>query len=201
VLGEDLLAYISDLIGKPVSDVDGECIGHLSDLVASVQGEIPHPKVVAIVVKRRSGTLIVPMSDVAVLVAPAIPLNRRLKDITPYVPSERDLFLARDVLDRQIIDTNGVRVVRVNDLELARVNGHFYVANVDVGGLGLLRRLGLARAAQRVAARLGAGISSNIISWDDVELLPGDRQIRLKVPSEKMYASCFPMARIRPAAS
>ena len=46
------------------------------------------------------------------------------------------MFLVRDVLDKQIIDTDGVRVVRVNDLELARVDGHVYVANVDIGGLG-----------------------------------------------------------------
>src|SRR5512144_561249 len=147
------MPYVSELLGKPVADVDGARIGHLDDLIATQRGEVPHPVVTAIVVKRSRGNLIVPMSDVVVLVAPAIPLTRLLKDIEPYPPGERDVYLVRDVLDKQIIDTNGVRVVRVNDLELTRVNGDFYVANVDIGGLGLLRRLGMARAAQKVAGR------------------------------------------------
>jgi magnesium transporter len=89
-------------------------------------------------------------------------------------------------LDKQIIDTNGIRVVRVNDLELARVNGHFYVANVDISGLGLMRRLGFAGPLERVAGRFGRKVSSNPIPWDDVELLPGDQPLRLKVPSDKI---------------
>ncbi len=180
------MPYISDLIGRPVSDVDSERIGQLQDLIAHVRGDMPHPEIIGIVVKRPGGVLIVPLSDVAALVAPAIPLTRRLKDLVPYEPSEHDLYLARDVLDKQIIDTNGMRVVRVNDLELVRVNHRFYVANVDTGGLGLLRRLGLAKVAQRFSSRFGRGLSPSFISWDDVELLPGDQPMRLKVPSEKI---------------
>jgi CBS domain-containing protein/sporulation protein YlmC with PRC-barrel domain len=180
------MAYVSNLIGKPVADVDGERIGHLEDLIAVIYGPMPHPEIVAIVVKRFHDTLLVPLSDVAVLVAPAIPLTRRLKDIVPYEPSEHDLYLVRDVLDKQIIDTNGVRVVRVNDLELARVNHRFYVANVDIGGLGLLRRLGLAKMAQKLSSRFGRELPPGIISWDGVELLPGDQPMRLKVPSDKI---------------
>jgi len=180
------MLHVSNLTGKPVSDVDGERIGTLKDLVASVRGDMPHPQIVAIVVKRSVGTLIVPIADVAVLIAPAVPLSRRLQDIVPYVPTGHDLFLVRDVLDKQIIDTNGVRVVRVNDLELARVNHHFYLANVDIGGLGLLRRLGLSKAALRVAHRLGKELPPGIVSWDSVELLSGGQPMRLKVPSDKI---------------
>jgi magnesium transporter len=180
------MPYLSDLIGKPVADVDGERIGHLTDLIASLRGKMPHPKIVALVVKRSGGTLLVPFSDVAVFIAPGIPLTRRLQDIVPYEPREQGLYLARDVLDKQIIDTNGMRVVRVNDLELVRVNGHFYVANVDVGGLGLLRRLGLARTVQWLADRFGRELRSSTISWDDVELLPGDQPMRLRVPGDKI---------------
>ncbi len=180
------MAYLSDLMGNPITDVDGERMGRLEDLLASIRGDMPHPTVVALAVRWRGQILLVPFADVAVLVAPVIPLNRCLKDIVPYQPNESDLYLARDVLDKQIIDTNGVRVVRVNDLELARVNGHFYVANVDVGGLGLLRRLGMARGVQRIAGRLGRRMPPGIIAWDDVELLPGNQPLRLRVTSDKM---------------
>ena len=180
------MIYVSDLLGRPVADIDGERIGHLEDLIAAIRGEMPHPVIVAIVVKRSGGRLNVPFSDVAVLVAPAIPLTRHVKEIIPYEPGEHDLYLARDVLDKQIIDTNGVRVVRVNDLELARVDHHFYIANVDIGGMGLLRRLGLAKVAQKVVARLGRDLPPGVIAWHDIELLSGNQPMRLKVPSERV---------------
>ncbi len=180
------MAYMSELTGKPVVDVDGQQIGRLQDVIASIRGTMPHPEIVALAVKRPRGLLLVPFAAVAVLTAPAISLHSRLEEIAPYEPGEHDLYLVRDVLDRQIIDTNGVRVVRVNDLELARVNGHFYVANVDIGGLGLLRRLGLCRLAQRLSARAQKGKMPGVISWDGVDLLPGHEAMRLKVPSDRV---------------
>jgi magnesium transporter len=176
------MAFVSELLGKLVADVDGEPVGHLDDLIGSVGPDLPHPAVAAIVVKRSGERLIVPIRDVAVLIAPAIPLSKRLAAIVPYQPAEADLYLARDVLDKQIIDTNGVRVVRVNDLELVRVNGDYYVANVDIGGLGLLRRLGLMKLTRRLGQRLPPGV----ISWDDVELLSGDEPMRLRVPGHRI---------------
>lgn len=180
------MAYVSELLGRPVVEVNGQRIGRLVDLVASVHTDIPHPKLVAIVVKTPRATLIVPFHDVAVLVAPAIPLTRTPGDIVAYKPGEDDVFLARDILDKQMIDVNGVRVVRVNDLELARVNGDFYIANVDIGSLGLMRRLGLPKATQRLAVRFGRGLLPGIIPWSDVEMVPGNQPLRLKVPSDKI---------------
>ncbi len=180
------MAYLSELAGKPVSDLDGENIGRLEDVIAAPQGEITHPVVVAIAVKSGNSRILIPFENVVVLIAPAIPLNVRKAEITPYQPHENDLFLMQDVMDKQIIDTNGVRVVRVNDLELTRINNTFYLANVDVGSLGLLRRLGMARLAQWFARRFQRQVPVNIISWDDVELLGHDQTMRLKVPGERM---------------
>jgi magnesium transporter len=77
-------------------------------------------------------------------------------------------------------------VVRVNDLELTRVNGSVYVANVDVSGAGLIRRLGLGSLADRLSSRSRAGELPTIISWDNIELLSSDQPMRLKVPTSKM---------------
>lgn len=178
------MAYFSDLLGVRVTDVEGEEVGHLEDVLASIQGEMPHPVIRALAVQRAGQILLVPYESVAVLVAPAIPLNKRFTEVTPYIPRESDLYLARDILDKQIIDTNGVRVVRVNDLELARVNGHFYVANVDISLMGLLRRLGL-KSVPKLFQRLGR-TPTGIIAWDNVELLPGNQPMRLRVSGDKM---------------
>lgn len=180
------MPYLSELNYKPVADSDGETIGKLTDLIAIRRGEVAHPEVVALVVRRHEGTLILPISEVLTLFAPAIPLRHRVNDIQTYQPGEQDLYLARDVLDKQIIDTDGVRVVRVNDLDLVRVNDRYYVANVDIGGLGLLRRLGLARTVQRLSGRFKVAMPPGIISWDDVELLSENQPMRLKVPSHKV---------------
>ena len=180
------MVYLSDLMGRPIVDLDGDRVGHLEDLIASTLPEMPHPMIVALVIKRPGGLFLISFSDVVVLLAPTISLAKRLQDIVHFLPGEHDLYLARDVLDKQIIDTDGVRVVRVNDLELARVNGHFYVANVDIGGWGLLRRLGVAQAVQKVTGRLGRGLPPGVISWDNVELLAGDQPMRLKVPGDKI---------------
>jgi magnesium transporter len=180
------MPFISELIGRPVSDLDGEKVGDLKDLLAVREADMAHPKIVAIEVKRRHANLLVPIAEVAVLIAPAIPLKKQWDEIVAYEPGPEDLFLVRDVFDKQIIDTNGVRVVRVNDLELTRVSGEFFVANVDISGAGLLRRLGLPVLSRRLASRLQHHMSGGIISWDDVELIAGDQPLRLKVPGEKI---------------
>jgi len=180
------MSFLSELIGKTVADANGDHVGRLDDLIAMLRPNLTHPPIVALVIKRTGGQLVISLADVAVLLAPVVALNKRLQDLIPYAPGNQDLYLARDVLDKQIIDTDGVRVVRVNDLEVARVNGSFYVANVDIGGLGLMRRLGLGKPAEKVASRLGRKITPGIISWEAVELLAGDQPMRLRVPSEKI---------------
>jgi magnesium transporter len=180
------MVFVSDLIDKPVADLSGEGIGTLTDLIASVSKTVLHPRITAIVVKQKGGEIFVPITDVVVLVAPAISLSKQIDDVFPYEPREDDIYLSRDVLDKQIIDTNGVRVVRVNDIELTRVDDSFYVANVDIGGLGLLRRLGLAKRVQNFASRFHKTIPGSVIAWDHVELLHSDQYMRLKFPKEKI---------------
>jgi CBS domain-containing protein len=180
------MLYASEFIGRPVVDADGKRIGKLKDLLAVRHGDVPHPQLIAIEVKQPSGSAYIPMHEVAALISLAIPLKRKFPEITQYSPQPEDLHLVRDVLDKQIIDTDGLRVVRVNDLQLTRVNGSVYVANVDVSGAGLIRRLGLGSLADRLASRVRAGELPTIISWDNIELLSSDQPMRLKVPTSKM---------------
>jgi magnesium transporter len=180
------MVFVSSIIGKPVTDVEGERIGKLKDLIVVQRGEIAHPQVTALVVKRGKGHLLIPIGDVVILTAQAIPISKSLSQITPYQPTERDLYLIRDVLDMQIIDVNGIRVVRVNDLELTKVNDSIYVSNVDTGSTGILRRLGLTGLLRFLENKHWVGKRTGFISWDDVELIASDQPMRLKVPGEKL---------------
>ncbi len=180
------MAFLSEILGHTITDIDGRYVGKLEDLIAREIKDATHPIVDAVVIKDKNKTTIIPYVLVMALFAPSIPLKCRTDEITQYHPAENDIFLSRDVLDKQIIDTDGARVVRVNDLELVRVNGTLYVGNVDIGMLGLLRRLGIASLTQRVTSILGLPESQTFISWDDVELLRHDPFMRLRVPVEKI---------------
>jgi magnesium transporter len=176
------MPFLSDVLGKTVTDLDGHYIGKLEDLVAREISETAHPIVDAIVVHSKDGMKTIPYGLVMALFAPSIPLKCSYTEISEYLPTENDIFLSRDVLDKQIIDTDGARVVRVNDLELLRINGTLYVGNVDIGMSGIFRRVGLSK----VATSLRLSRPQSIISWDNVELLRHDPYMRLRVPVESI---------------
>jgi magnesium transporter len=179
------MPFISELLGRPVTDFEGVTVGFLEEIIASGQTKLPHPQVLALEVKTSTGLLCVLIEDVIVLFAPGIALKVHGREIKPYKPSEEDIYLVRDVLDKQIIDTDGIRVVRVNDLEVKRVGDQYFVANVDIGGMGLARRLGFGKYAEKFnSKRKPQGPS--IIPWDVVELISRHGEMRLKVPSNKL---------------
>ncbi len=180
------MPYLSQIIGKPVSDPEGNPVGTLKDILGARKEPIQHPRIVSIQVKTARGDIFLPIEWVTVLFGPAVVLSHALEDLVPMTPDSEDLYLVRDVLDKQIIDTDGLRVVRVNDLQLTRAEGNIYVANVDVSGAGLLRRMGLSSLSKRMIRFRRAAAPVGVISWEDVELLAGDQPMRLKVPGSKM---------------
>lgn len=180
------MAFLSEIMGRTVTDLDGNYVGKLDDLIARERPDVPHPVVEALVIEKRGQKQVVPYSMVMSLFAPAIPLKCHIEDVPVYELCNEDVYLSRDVLDKQIIDTDGARVVRVNDLQLVRVNGTLYVSNVDVGLMGILRRVGLERTTQRIASGLHLNLPETFISWDNVELLRHDQFMRLRVPAESL---------------
>ena len=180
------MAFLSEILGHTITDIDGQYIGKLEDLIAREPAYAIHPIVDAVVIKDRNKFIMVSYALVMALFAPSIPLKCRLDEIPQYQLGENEIFLSRDVLDKQIIDTDGARVVRVNDLELVRVNGTLYVGNVDIGMMGILRRLGVAGLTQRLTSTFKLPAPQIFISWDDVELLRHDPFMRLRVPVESI---------------
>jgi magnesium transporter len=183
---EKIMAFLSEILDRKITDLDGILVGKLEDIVARELPESIHPVIDGVVVSQRGKNRLIPYDTVMSLFAPAIPLNCRADELPSYSATEDDIFLSRDVLDKQIIDTDGARVVRVNDVELVRISGKLYVSNVDVGMLGILRRLGLGQTAKKVTSALHLRQPSGVISWDNVELLRHDQFMRLRVPAEKL---------------
>jgi len=177
------MAFLSEILGRPVTDLDGNPVGKIEDVIIRPWANFPHPLVEAVAVKRKKEIRYLPFSAVATLFSPVISLKYRVDEVPAFELAEKDILLSRDVLDKQIIDTDGARVVRVNDVELVRVNGTIYISNVDITYLGILRRLGMVGLAHFLAGRT----RQTCISWEDVELLNRDESMQLRVPAEKLH--------------
>jgi magnesium transporter len=177
------MAYLSEMIGRPVIDLDGRPVGKLREVIVRPRPEFPHPLIEAVAVEMKNGVHYLPFSAVAALLSPVISLKNCEDEVPVFDVKEDDIFLGRDVLDKQIIDTDGARVVRVNDVELVRVNGTIYVSNVDVSWLGVVRRMGWVKLAHSLSGHL----KQKGISWEDVELLHRDQSMQLRVPAEKLH--------------
>jgi len=157
------MLYLSEVLGRPVVDAQGERIGSVEDLIASTGSDTPQPTVVAF----QAQAELVPCSAIEAIGANPIRLRLPRQELEHYRPAPQDIFLARALLDKQVIDTRNARAVRVNDVELDTDEADIRVTRLDCGGAGLLRRLGLGRIAQSLAGRSPA----SFLAWDQVELL------------------------------
>ena len=180
------MPFISHIINRPVVDSEGESLGRVEEVYAVQKEGMTHPVITALAVHNKGVTQYYPISEVTVLFSPVIPLAHPSAKLEKYVLTNEELPLIQDILDKQILDTNGIRVVRVNDLELTRVNGDYYVSNVDIGNMGLVRRMGIAKPIESLVSLFTNKNPQNFISWDYVEPLRHDQFMHLKVPVDKI---------------
>lgn len=180
------MLYLSQLQGKQVWDAWSQPIGKCYDVLVGNLDQ-PFPPVCAIAMKTADGEeQLIPASQLSGLF-PSIILKVPTEEVKPYAPKGDELRLASRVLDRQIVDIDGRRVVRVNDVQMARLHEQFCVTGVDVGGQGLLRRLGLEGMAQGVAMRLKRPLPAQVIPWEDVAPLQTDEDpLRLRISRDKI---------------
>ncbi len=180
------MAYLSELLGREVRDAKGALIGKLADVLITSNGNgAPYPPIVALSIRRNgSPPALFPWENTIDLAGSKIILQRPIT--TPYAPKGNEIYLSRDVMDRQVIDTDGFRVVRVNDLELAKVGEDYRLVNVDIGGRGLLRRLGWEDSFEHLAEAFHRELPSRSIPWSELGFIPrGDLQV--KVARERLH--------------
>ena len=179
------MLYLSQVRGRKVWDAWSRPVGRCADILVG-NLEQPFPPVVALVLKDHGAPAhLIPAEQISELF-PEVVLRVPREEITPYTPHGEVLPLGERVLDRQVVDTEGRRVVRVNDLQIARVNDHFCLTGVDVGGRGLLRRLGVERPAVALARRLRRRLPESVIPWEDVAPLQHGDPLRLRISRERI---------------
>src|SRR5947209_8526346 len=176
--------FVSELIGRPATvarDGAREVVGKIADFVVE-HPEDTFPRIDAIIVKTRYGELAAPIAEVASLDTSGVVLTAAPRIVRP--PDDEALYLVEDLFDKQIVDVDGRKVVRINDIEVARTSGALRVVAADIGVGGLLRRLGAAKLLPGVVGR----IPRSLIAWDNVAPLHdlSPTQIHLSVSEHRL---------------
>jgi len=180
-----LVLHLSFVVGGDLRDANGERLGRVEDLIVRLEGE-EYPPVggaVATIAHRR---VFVPSELIDEIAPGHVSLHAQHLDLQHFQRRQGEVLLKRDVLDRQLINVDGARLVRANEIELARLDGWYRVVGVDVSVRGLLRRL----VPRRLAHLLAPAV---FLDWASVEPFTGHvPTVRLRVPHPKL-------ARLHPA--
>ena len=175
--------FVSEILKKPVLDPKGDELGRVKDLVV-VKGE-PLPKVSALIIEKKKRLFKLPWTDLGIFNKRIISANVYSEALQPYELNEKDLLLVRDILDKQIVDANGAKVVRVNDVKLQGFNSEAVLIAVDVGTRGIMRRLGIERGGENLMRLLKKHLPYSLISWNYIQHLePKLTKISLTVPRQ-----------------
>jgi CBS domain-containing protein len=177
--------FSSEIVKKPVLDPKGEELGNVKDFVI-VKGE-PLPKVSALIVEMRKSLFHLPWKDLNIFNKKIIAANVYGDSLQPYEMSQDDLLIVRDILDKQIVDANGAKVVRVNDVKLEGLQEEAVLVAIDVGVRGIMRRLGVERGGEDLFKLFKKSLPYNLISWNYLQPLePKLTKISLNVPRQML---------------
>jgi magnesium transporter len=186
-----VFVFLSELIGRPIVSAEGS-IGRLADLKI-VLGE-PFPRVAALVLRRRRAQQIQELNwtEVESCDKHRIALKPGAAGRRHPLEVGRDEILLRDaLLDKQVVDTLGARIERVNDVHLLVVKQDLRVVHVDFGARGLLRRLGWLKTMDRITNWLFSyRLDDRLISWKSVQPLQADPvkgHLKLNVTARKIH--------------
>jgi sporulation protein YlmC with PRC-barrel domain len=180
---------LTALIGAPVTDSQGRLRGRLKD-IAVATGE-DAGKVAGLVLKTREGLCIVPSQDVMETPAGTLEL-RSAGAMTPLGDQGNYLYLRQDLIDRQIIDIHGRKVVRVNDVDLEWMGqgaAHLLrVCEVEVGLRGAFRRVFKGLLPRATLDKLSRKFAFRGIPWEFVDVIEVDpaRRVKLRIEYERL---------------
>src|ERR1700751_306631 len=183
--------YATELVGAETYDAQGHFVGRVREFFiepADQPNRISH----FLLSRGRFQPLLARYNQVAAVAPGTIRLNCSERELTLYTPNEAWLAVRKDLLDQQIIDTQGRKVVRVNDVDLAeqKTNGNveLRLTQVDVGLPGAVRRLLQGVVAPGFIRKLQNPLPQRTIRWEFVNLIEPDplRRVKLRITHEKL---------------
>jgi CBS domain-containing protein len=170
--GERTFCFLSQLLGRKVYAADRRLLGKIDDLLATMTER--YPEIEGIVLRRKAEQLLVRASSRDLItIVDARELTVAADVIPAPLARAENQFLVKEALyDKQIVDVNGAKVERVNDVQVLVYAEKPFLVHVDVGFTGLTRRLGLEGGVRSLARALGRPIKDELIGWKFVQPLP-----------------------------
>ncbi len=173
------MLHLSLVLGAALTGRAGGRLGRVADLVIRLGGD-GYPPVTGVLASVAGREVFVAGDVVADLGHDRVTLSTDRLDLRPFERRPQEVLLRKDVLDRQLIDVDGARLRRANDIELARLDGWWRVVGVDVGPRGIVRRI----LPRRFATQVG---EDPVLDWADVEPFTGHvPTVRLRAPHPKL---------------
>jgi sporulation protein YlmC with PRC-barrel domain len=180
---------LTALLGTPVTDAQGHLRGRLKDIAVATGADAG--KVAGLVLKTKAGLRIVPSSEVMETPAGTLEL-RSVNALAPLDDQSNYLYLQQDLIDRQIIDIHGRKVVRVNDVDLEWMGqgaAHLLrVAEVEVGLRGAIRRVFKGLLPRAALESFSLKFAARGIPWQFVDVIEVDpaRRVKLRIEYERL---------------
>ena len=183
--------YATELMGSKTYDAQGNYVGRVREFFiepADAPNRVSH----YLLSRGSFQPLVAKHNQIASVVAGRMELNVSERALELYQPNESWLAVQKDLLDQQIIDTRGRKVVRVNDVDLTelRANGNveLRITQVDVGLPGAVRRLLQGVVPFSVVRKLQGKLPQRSIRWEFVNLIEPDplRRVKLRITHEKL---------------
>jgi CBS domain-containing protein len=185
--------YLSRIIGKEAFGADGDAIGIIKDLlvnaVPSGQNDPNQQLVTGVSLRIGRETRFYSFNSFRVVKAREI-LNVTCTNLIELSNEEVEngLLLVENILDKQIVDMNGRKLVRVNDVRLATLPAGTFAIAVDIGIEGLLRRIGISMPIKKILSLFKINMPSKYILWDDVQAIDHSNfNIRLSKSYAKLH--------------
>ena len=185
--------FLSEFLGEVVLDVSKKPVARIRDFLVATGEKSPFPRITGLFLRDRWETFVLPWEDIAIFQRRSVRTRLSREDLIHRAPHDHEILVARHLLDKQIVDINGVKVVRVNDLKFDFVSGDLVLTAADVGIRGIIRRVFGAGITPRGGRFSDVSFPERLIPWDSMQPLhPRLDRLQTTLPHEKL-------ARLHPA--
>ncbi len=170
--------YLSRILNSSIYNRSGDRVGKVSDLVVTNLNS-PLPSVKGVAVKRNSkSTFYIPADDCMKIDQGKISMRTDTLDFTPFERREGEVLIAKEVLDKQIVDVKERQLTRINDIILEKSNNNILVDSVDVSFRSILNRLKI--------PTWGLVLKYNTIPWEDIQFMGVDFPVKVKIDYDRL---------------
>jgi magnesium transporter len=178
--------FLSDILKKKVINAGGQHLGQIADVVAEFVE--PYPIVSGLILKVSAHkNALLPWKSVLSIGEDACVANITPQALTGYKKRGNTVLLKDALVDKQVVDTNGARIRRVNDLQFLQAHHVLYLIHVDVGFRGLMRRVGLTKPMDKLMQILfDYTLADQLISWKFAQPLSSPDLLRLNIAQNRL---------------